>query len=88
MSEKSLFKYSIKTSSQVSYSLGCAENFTFLEDNLRDRIDLFASLYPDHVAYIFAQNGGYQMTYFDLKLRVERVALHLIRLGFKKGFVS
>lgn len=77
--------YSVKTNPLVSYSFGSMENYQFLEDTLRDRIDRFAHLYPDHVAYIFAQNGGYHMTYADLKNRVEHVALHLIRLGFKKG---
>lgn len=82
------FKYLTKTDPHLSYSSGLAENFTFLECNLRDCIDLFARLHPSHVAYIFAQNGGYQMTYIDLKHRVELTALNLIRLGFKTGLIK
>lgn len=79
------FKYSVRTNSKASYSIGSGENYTFLEDTLRDRIELFASRYPNHVAYIFSQNGGVQMTYADLKRRVESVARNLISLGFRKG---
>lgn len=79
------FKYSIKTDSQSSYSVGLVENYQFMRDTLRDRINTMARLYPDHVPYIFEQNDSLQMTYFELKNRVEAMARRLLRLDFKKG---
>lgn len=79
------FKFQVNTDAKISYSTGSVENYTFMNDTLKDRIDLMASLYPDHVPYIFEQNGGLHMTYMDLKNEVESKARNLLRLGFKKG---
>lgn len=61
------------------------ENFEFSNETIRDRIITMARLYPDHVPFVFEQNGISNLTWADLKRRVEVMAQNLLSLGFKKS---
>lgn len=71
--------------SELSHATTNVENFEFLNETIRDRIDVMAKLYPNDVPFVFEQNGGLKLTYTELKRRVETMAQNLLSLGFQKG---
>lgn len=62
-----------------------SSSFEFSNEAIRDRLDEMARLYPDHVAYIVEHNGDLEVTYAELRKRVECLARHLLVMGFEKG---
>lgn len=70
---------------KLSYSKCLSDNFEFSTQTLRDRLNIMASLYPDHAPFIFQQNGGLELTYAELKSRVDIMAKNLWYLGFRPG---
>lgn len=62
-----------------------SDGIELINDTIRDLINKMAAQHPNHVAYVFEQNGGLEITYSDLKRRVETMARNLLGLGFVKG---
>jgi acyl-CoA synthetase (AMP-forming)/AMP-acid ligase II len=61
------------------------DGYEFLDDTIRDRIDLMARLHPDHVVFVFEQNANLELTYDGLRKRVRQMARNLLKFGFEKG---
>lgn len=70
---------------QLSHVVTKVNGYHFLNDTIRDRIDIMGSLYADHVVFIFEQNGNMELTYGALRTNVRRMARNLLKYGFKKG---
>ena len=68
-----------------SHSYTKSDGIELINDTIRDLINKMATQHPNHVAYVFEQNGGLEITYSDLKRRVETMARNLLGLGFEKG---
>lgn len=75
----------IEIDSSKSYAVSKKPDFEFINENLRELLEKIASKHHDHVAYVFDQNGGLELTYGELRRRVETCAGNLLGLGVKKG---
>lgn len=69
----------------LSHAITKSNEIELVNDTIRVLIDRMATEHPDHVAYVFEQNGGLEITYSELKRRVETMARNLLALGFEKG---
>lgn len=71
--------------SAYSHAITKSDNIKMITENLRELLNKMALDHPNHVAYIFEGNGGLEITYAELKRRVEQTARNLQSLGFVKG---
>lgn len=78
---------SIYVEANVSYAKGNynLDGLKMIEYTIRDLLNKMAREFPDHVAFVFEQNGGLELTYAELNKRVETMARNLLALGFNKG---
>ena len=61
------------------------DGYQFLNDTIRDRIDIMGIEYAQDVVFIFEQNGGLELTYGELRKNVRRIAEKLLKFKFEKG---
>lgn len=80
-------KTSVYVDPNVSYAKGNynGDELKMIEYTIRDLLNKMAKEFPDHVAFIFEQNGALELTYAELKRRVENMARNLLAIGFEKG---